>query len=295
MNIFLTGGSGTIGRAVLTSLIARDHRVTALARSDASAAWLRESGASVLRGDVGELAAWLDVALAGDALIHLANSFDAEAQAGEAALVDVLARSVPGRERPFRLVYTGGIWLYPEGLAAPLDESRPFAPIPAFVHVAEAIRKLRSVAGLSLAIVHPALVCAPDSGPVAEMAAAADNGETFVTRAEAGTLWPLVEAGDLADLYAGAVEADRQLELIGSGVEAVPVGDLAALVARRRGTELRLEREPASADLPSNLDIAAGYALSQRASGELARRTLGWRPRFTDAGSLVDALVGSSA
>jgi nucleoside-diphosphate-sugar epimerase len=295
MNIFLTGGSGTIGRAVLSALVGRGHRVTALARSDASAALLREAGARVVRGDIGKLAEWLDIALAGDALIHLANSFDADAQEAEAAPVDALTRSIPGRKTPFRLVYTGGIWLYPENLPVSLDETVPFAPIPAFTHVAEAIRKLQAIEGLSLALVHPALVCAPDSGPLADMARAAESGEPFVTRAGAGTLWPLVEAGDLADLYRLAVESDRRVEVIGSGIEAVSAGDLAALVARRRGADIRLEREPVPANTPPDLDIAAGYALSQRASGETARRLLGWRPHFTDAESLVLALVDTPA
>lgn len=294
MNIFLTGGSGTIGRAVLTSLIGRGNRVTALSRSDASAALLREAGARVVRGDIGHLAEWLDTALAGDAFIHLASSFDADAQTAETALVEALARTVPGRKTPFRLVHTGGIWLYPENLPVPLDETVPYAPIPAFTHVAEAIRKLEAIDGLSLAVVHPALVCAPDNGPLADMARAADSGEPFATRAGAGTLWPLVEAGDLAELYALALTSSRQrLTVIGCGIEAVTAGDLAALVARRKGADMPLEQEPATADVPPDLDIAAGYALSQRASGEAARRLLGWQPRFTDAESLVAALVAA--
>lgn len=296
MNIFLTGGSGTIGRAVLIALIGRGHRVTALARSDASARLLQEAGARVVRGDIGKPADWFDIALAGDALIHLASSFDADAQAAEAALVEALAQTIPGRKTPFRLVHTGGIWLYPENPPVPLDETVPFAPIPAFTHVAQAIGKLEAIEGLSLAVVHPALVCAPNSGPVADMAKAAASGEPFATRAEAGTLWPLVEAGDLAELYALALGSSRQrLQVIGSGIEAVAVGDLAALVARRRSAELRLERETAPTDTPPDLDIAAGYALSQRASAESAKRLLGWQPRFTDAESLVLALVDAPA
>lgn len=293
MNIFLTGGSGTIGRAVLTALVGRGHRVTALARSDRSAALLREAGARGVRGDIGSPAQWLETALAGDALIHLASSFDADAQAAEAALVDALARTVPDRTTPFRLVHTGGIWLYPENLPGSLDETVPYAPIPAFTHVAAAIRRLQAVDGLSLAIVHPALVCAPDSGPLADMARAADSGAPFATRAGAGTLWPLVEAGDLADLYRLAVESDRHIEVVGCGIEAVAVGTLAARVSERVGRPLALEREPVPAGVPPDLDVAAGYALSQRASGEAAKRLLGWQPRFTDAESLVLALVAA--
>ena len=49
--IFLTGASGLIGGALLTRLLEQGDDVVALARSDASAAALRERGAEVARGD----------------------------------------------------------------------------------------------------------------------------------------------------------------------------------------------------------------------------------------------------
>ena len=53
MTVFLTGGSGLIGGALLTRLRERGDEVTALARSDASAATLRERGAAAIaRGDM---------------------------------------------------------------------------------------------------------------------------------------------------------------------------------------------------------------------------------------------------
>jgi dihydroflavonol-4-reductase len=50
--VFLTGGSGLVGGALLARLRERGDEVTALARSDAAAATLRERGAEVARGDV---------------------------------------------------------------------------------------------------------------------------------------------------------------------------------------------------------------------------------------------------
>ena len=50
--VFVTGGSGLIGRALVKRLLARGERVVALARSDASAADLRSLGADVVRGDL---------------------------------------------------------------------------------------------------------------------------------------------------------------------------------------------------------------------------------------------------
>lgn len=58
MDIALTGGTGHIGNAVLTGLVRDGHRVTALVRSEASAATVTEAGATAAVGDLADLA-WL--------------------------------------------------------------------------------------------------------------------------------------------------------------------------------------------------------------------------------------------
>jgi dihydroflavonol-4-reductase len=50
--VFVTGGTGLIGRALVQRLLGRGDRVVALARSDAAAADLAGLGASVVRGDL---------------------------------------------------------------------------------------------------------------------------------------------------------------------------------------------------------------------------------------------------
>ncbi len=65
--VFVTGGSGLIGGALVERLVARGDDVVALARSDAAAAALAGRGASVVRGDVLDAAA-LDTGLRGCAL-----------------------------------------------------------------------------------------------------------------------------------------------------------------------------------------------------------------------------------
>jgi dihydroflavonol-4-reductase len=50
--VFVTGGSGLIGRVLVERLLGRGDRVVALARSDAAASDLRALGAEVVRGDL---------------------------------------------------------------------------------------------------------------------------------------------------------------------------------------------------------------------------------------------------
>jgi dihydroflavonol-4-reductase len=55
--VFLTGGSGLIGKALIARLRETDTHVTALARSDTAAAALTEQGCEVVRGDLTDEAA----------------------------------------------------------------------------------------------------------------------------------------------------------------------------------------------------------------------------------------------
>ncbi len=73
--IFLTGGSGYVGRNLIRHFVARGIAVTALVRSDRSTEIVRELGAVPFRGDLFD--ATLAAGMAGcDALIHAAADTD---------------------------------------------------------------------------------------------------------------------------------------------------------------------------------------------------------------------------
>ena len=57
---FVTGGSGFIGGALISRLVAGGCDVTALARSDGSAGAVEALGASAARGDLSDVAAMTD-------------------------------------------------------------------------------------------------------------------------------------------------------------------------------------------------------------------------------------------
>jgi len=75
MNIFVTGGTGFLGERLIRSLLStKDHKVSALARSDSSAANLTHLGAEPIRANLTDAAALKD-ALADrsiDVVFHLA-------------------------------------------------------------------------------------------------------------------------------------------------------------------------------------------------------------------------------
>lgn len=77
MKVFLTGGSGFVGGALLHRLLAEGHEVLALARSVPSVQRVRAAGADAVPGDLAELGrpgspAWLAGLHEADAVVHVA-------------------------------------------------------------------------------------------------------------------------------------------------------------------------------------------------------------------------------
>lgn len=70
MHIFITGGSGFVGGHLIEALTAQGHRVSALARSDQSAARVHAYGAAPVRGDLARPPA--EALRGADAVLHCA-------------------------------------------------------------------------------------------------------------------------------------------------------------------------------------------------------------------------------
>ena len=81
MDVFVTGGTGVLGRPVVRALVAAGHRVRGLAHSEAAAEKLRRLGAEPVRGSLFDPAS-LRAAVAGaHAVLHLATRIPASTAA----------------------------------------------------------------------------------------------------------------------------------------------------------------------------------------------------------------------
>ena len=74
MKIYLTGGTGVLGRRALPALLAAGHDVTAVARSDEKAAAVQSTGATPSRVDLFDAEAVSAVVAGHDAVVHLATN-----------------------------------------------------------------------------------------------------------------------------------------------------------------------------------------------------------------------------
>src|SRR5919199_3563587 len=117
MHVFVTGGTGTIGSAVVAELLGNGHTVLALARSDSAEQTLKAAGAEVLRGELADLDVLRAGAAQSDGVISLAFGRDysspeavAAAITEESAALAALGEELIGSDRPL-VVVSGTPWV----------------------------------------------------------------------------------------------------------------------------------------------------------------------------------------
>ena len=122
MNIFITGATGYIGRAVAEALRRRGHQVAGLTRSQDKARSLQAREIEPVIGDMRDASAWESIAGRADVLIHCAVEYGADYEGLDRKTVDALL-GFGGK-----VLYTSGVWQY--GPGGPFDEAQAFSGKP---------------------------------------------------------------------------------------------------------------------------------------------------------------------
>lgn len=280
MNVFVLGGSGFIGSAVVGELLAHGHRVTALARSNRAATALSAAGCAVIPGDIRVPDQWVRDIGTVDGVIHTAATFTDDQGDVDRHLVDALLRHFTVTRARSRLLYTGGCWLYGSKGATPITEDSPFDTPPDFAWMIEQRATLLDSPAVAASIVHPAMVYDWDGGVITMFMDDARAGGPIRVYGSESVRWPLVHRDDLAVLYRLALEQGHAgADYHGVAEPGVPVGDIARAVARRFGVPDVIDVRPIAELVAERGDWAQGYAFDQVMTGTLARDRLGWRPR----------------
>ncbi|MDX3077878.1 NAD-dependent epimerase/dehydratase family protein [Streptomyces sp. MI02-7b] len=277
MHVFLTGGTGYIGSAVLRRLIGDGHNVTALVRSEESAAKVTAAGAKAVTGDITNVS-WLANELAGaDGAIHTASPGDATSPDVDAAVARAAREAYAGTDKPY--VHTGGIWAYGNG--EDITETTPFAS-PPLVAWRESIEKeVLAIPGARPTVVVPGVVYGHGGG-IANLISRAPRTETgaFTLIGNGTQHWVTVHVDDLADLYLRVLRNGRAGSYyIASDGTNPAVRALGEAASRAAGTPGAVSPEgPDEARARLGSPFADALLLSQQASGQTARSELGWNP-----------------
>ena len=119
MRIFLTGGTGYIGGAVLDALVRAGHDVTALVRDNEKARRVTARGGHPAIGNLADVESWQGAADAQDGYIHAA--FDYASGRGPAIERAALETMIASAKRPRTpgpratetrfIIYTSGTWI----------------------------------------------------------------------------------------------------------------------------------------------------------------------------------------
>jgi nucleoside-diphosphate-sugar epimerase len=202
VRVFVLGGTGSIGSALVRELVERGHDVWGLARSEVSAVKLNGIGATPVAGDIAMPERWAGRLPQVDAVVHAACDFNTEMGAIDARLLDVLLPALAAQPKKPRFVCTGGGWLFGATGGDVATEETPFRPLPAFAWMVPQLQRILEAAEVDGIVIHPAMVYTPGGGVFVRFARdVVERNAVRVVESEE-VRWPLVHSEDLANLYA---------------------------------------------------------------------------------------------
>ncbi|MCM1965906.1 NAD-dependent epimerase/dehydratase family protein [Streptomyces sp. G1] len=281
MQIFITGGSGYIGRSTIQALTRRGVGVTALARSEQAARTVSDLGATPVSGALSDTDVLYKAATQADGVIHLGVDY-AEGTAGiDRAAAQALQDGVGGG--PY--IHTGGVWVYGDTDGV-VDEDAPLSPprVTAWRPDNEKQVLAHASTGGHPVVVMPGLVYGRSGGLAQSFFA--DPGRTagaVPCIGDGSNHWALVHVDDIAELYALALNAPAGSVYAGVSGQNLPLADITRALSHAVGCPDRVESLTMEEAEQRMGPIAEAFSLDQQFSGARARRELGWTPTRLDA------------
>ena len=278
MRIFLTGGTGYIGAAVLDALVRAGHHVDALVRNTHKAARVEERGAHPVRGDLAQPASYADAAAAADGIVHAAFEYTARGATVDATAVDALLAAARASTSVRVFIYTSGVWVL-GNTPTPADESAPVNPIELSAWRPEHERRVLDAASPTLRtiVVRPGVVYGGGRGIVGEILKDAANSLIRVI-GSGENRWSLIYDRDLADLYVRLVEhADASGIYHANDEGDERVNEIVAAISEHAKTTPSVRHVPLTEAKQKMGPYAEALALDQVVRSPRAR-ALGWVP-----------------
>ncbi|MFI9387905.1 NAD-dependent epimerase/dehydratase family protein [Kutzneria sp. NPDC052558] len=274
MKVFLTGGSGYLGRATIAELRRQGHTVEALSRSPKAAKAVEAAGAASVQGGLTDLDILNQAAGRADAVIHLAQAGTAEEDlAAATAMQDGVGSGA--------YVHTGGSWVYgdTDGVR---DETAPWNP-PAVVAWRRAVEDAVLAHRGRPVIVQPGLLYGGDNRLIDIFFVQPGLRHGAIPYiGDGANHWALAHIDDIATLYVAALAARPGSVYLGVGGVNPTAREVAEALSNGvglAGKTVSITLDQARADMGP---IAEAFALDQQLTPAKAERELDWAVTRTD-------------
>jgi len=282
MHVFVTGGSGLTGPAIVTELVSAGHSVTGLARSDAAAVRLEALGATPHRGSLDDLGSLRGGAEAADGVLHMAFGGDFadpdDMMRRDRTAIETLGQALEHTGKPF--VSTSGTLVMPAGRESTERDEPDAGGRGAFRIPGERACLSFAERGVRSSVVRlaPTVHGPGDYGFIGMLVDTARKTGVSAYVGDGGNRWPAVHRLDAAVLFRLALEQAPAGSVLHGAAENVRFKSIAETVARGLGLPTAaLTPDEASTHFASPF-LATAYAFDAPVSSALTRELLGWSP-----------------
>lgn len=283
MHVFVTGGTGLTGPAVVAELIACGHAITGLARSERAEQRLVELGANVLRGSLDDLDRLRAGAAQAEGVLHMAFGGDfsdpASMMRRDRAAIEALGEALVGSGKVF--VSTSGTLVMKPGGLRTETEAADRGSIGAFRIAGETACLSFASRGVRASVVRlaPTVHGPGDYGFIPMLIATARRTGISAFIDDGANRWPAVHRGDAAVLFRLALEkAAGGTAWHGAAEQGVPFKAIAETIGHQLGIPVRsVSRVDAPAHFASPF-FAVAFGLDAPVSSDRTRSELGWQP-----------------
>ena len=300
----MTGGTGSIGRAVLENLLAHGHQVTCTVKDEAAQASLQTSFAGNPRFSTVNCAlsvsggpALTSLATGYDAIIHTAQSFTEEGHdIEEATLRAFLAagRATAEQGKPCHVIATSTLWVLGETGEAEVDElgstDSPFQFAAWRVPMERLVLEATNPGiGLTTAVVRPSWVYG--TSYVDRYIRVAKEREQIIIPST-NKYYETIHKDDLAELYRLIMEQRACGPFNGCEIRSVALEDLVAKMQEMGGVREIIRVDNPMAYVKDLGFFIVGLTVNQRVT---PRRSLeiGWQPKHAFLDSFVHLFARS--
>jgi nucleoside-diphosphate-sugar epimerase len=290
MRVFLTGGTGYIGSAVLDALFRAGHQVVAMARDPEKVERLQARGTTAVLAELATPARYVKEVEQCDAVVHAAFESSPKGVEKDRQAIDTLTTALKHSGGPKLFVYTSGVWVLGKN-SWPADEDSKLNP-PA--HVEWRPRHEQAVLdaggnGLRTVVIRPGIVYGGSRGIVSDLLKDALNGLVRVI-GSGKNYWPCVYDRDLADLYVRLVQTPDTAGIYHANDEADErVNEIVEAIAGHLAQTPDVRHVPLPEAKKKLGTYAEALAMDQRVRSPRAR-ALGWAPALTSVSANVPRL-----